>query len=127
MAVIYTDHVAAMPIHSKVYESMVPYFKEFYGNPSSIHEDGEKAREALEEARGKVARLIGAQDEEIIFMSVHWRAKASLEHYMRSTNGMVLLGAIELLTESAVVRIGNDAPSVGIAALKKMTKKTPYA
>jgi len=69
MAVIYTDHVAAMPIHSKVYEAMVPYFKDFYGNPSSIHEDGEKAREALEEARGKVARLIGAQDEEIISTS----------------------------------------------------------
>jgi len=69
MAVVYTDHVAAMPIHSKVYEAMVPYFKDFYGNPSSIHEDGEKAREALEEARGKVARLIGAQDEEIIFTS----------------------------------------------------------
>ena len=69
MAVVYTDHVAAMPIHPKVYEAMVPYFKDFYGNPSSIHEDGEKAREALEEARGKVAGLIGAQDEEIIFTS----------------------------------------------------------
>jgi len=69
MAVIYTDHVAAMPIHPKVYEAMVPYFKEFYGNPSSIHEDGEKAREALEEARGKVGRLIGAQAEDIIFTS----------------------------------------------------------
>jgi cysteine desulfurase len=69
MAVIYTDHVAAMPIHPKVYEAMVPYFKEFYGNPSSIHEDGEKAREALEEARGRVGRLIGAQVEDIIFTS----------------------------------------------------------
>jgi cysteine desulfurase len=69
MAVIYADHVAAMPIHPKVYEAMVPYFKEFYGNPSSIHEDGEKAREALEEARGRVGRLIGAQAEDIIFTS----------------------------------------------------------
>jgi len=69
MAIIYADHVAAMPIHPKVYEAMVPYFKEFYGNASSIHEDGEKAREALEEARGKVARLIGAQAEDIIFTS----------------------------------------------------------
>jgi cysteine desulfurase len=69
MAVIYTDHVAAMPIYPKVYEAMVPYFKEFYGNPSSIHEDGEKAREALEEARGRVGRLIGAQAEDIIFTS----------------------------------------------------------
>jgi cysteine desulfurase len=69
MAVIYTDHVAAMPIYPKVYEAMVPYFKEFYGNPSSIHEDGEKAREALEEARSRVGRLIGAQAEDIIFTS----------------------------------------------------------
>jgi len=69
MAVIYADHVAAMPIHPKVYEAMVPYFKEFYGNPSSIHEDGEKGREALEEARGRVGRLIGAQAEDIIFTS----------------------------------------------------------
>jgi cysteine desulfurase len=66
---VYVDHVAAMPIQSKVYEAMVPYFKEFYGNPSSIHEEGEKAREALEEARGKVARLIGSQEEEVFFTS----------------------------------------------------------
>jgi cysteine desulfurase len=68
-SVVYTDHVAAMPVDPRVFEAMGPYFKEFYGNPSSIHEDGEKAREALEEARGKVARLIGALDEEIIFTS----------------------------------------------------------
>jgi len=69
MSAIYADHVAAMPLHPKVYEAMVPYFKEYYGNPSSIHEDGEKAREALEEARGKIARLIGSQEEEICFTS----------------------------------------------------------
>jgi cysteine desulfurase len=69
MSVVYTDHVAAMPIHSKVYEAMVPYFKDFYGNPSSIHEDGEKAREALEEARGKVGLLIGAPADDIVFTS----------------------------------------------------------
>ncbi len=69
MSVVYADHVAAMPLHPKVYEAMVPYLKEYYGNPSSIHEDGEKAREALEEARGKIARLIGSQEEEIFFTS----------------------------------------------------------
>jgi cysteine desulfurase len=69
MAIVYADHVAAMPILPKVYEAMVPYFKEFYGNASSIHEEGEKAREAMEEARAKVGRLIGAQAEDIIFTS----------------------------------------------------------
>jgi len=69
MSLVYVDHVAAMPLHPKVYEAMVPYFREFYGNPSSIHDSGEKAREAIEEARGKVARLIGSQEEEIYFTS----------------------------------------------------------
>jgi cysteine desulfurase len=69
MPVIYTDHAAAMPLDPKVFEAMVPYFKEFYGNPSSIHEDGEKARQALEEARDRVARLISSQPEEVIFTS----------------------------------------------------------
>jgi cysteine desulfurase len=69
MPVIYTDHAAAMPLDPKVFEAMVPYFKESYGNPSSIHEDGENARQALEEARNRVARLIAAQPEEVIFTS----------------------------------------------------------
>jgi len=69
MSVVYIDHVAAMPLHPKVFEVMVPYFKELYGNPSSIHNGGEKTREAIEEARAKVAQLIGSQDEEIYFTS----------------------------------------------------------
>jgi cysteine desulfurase len=69
MSVAYADHVAAMPLHPKAYEAMVPYFTEFYGNPSSIHDSGEKAREAIEEARGKVAKLIGSGEEEIFFTS----------------------------------------------------------
>ena len=66
---VYADHVASMPVDARVYEAMVPYFKEYYGNPSSIHDSGEKVREAIEEARGQVARLIGSQEEEIYFTS----------------------------------------------------------
>ncbi len=69
MALIYADHVAGTPLHPKVYEAMIPYLKESYGNPSSIHDSGEKARDAIEEARGKVARLIGSQDEEVYYTS----------------------------------------------------------
>jgi len=69
MSVVYLDHVAGTPLLPKVYEAMVPYFKELSGNPSSIHDAGEKAREAIEEARGKVSKLIGSQDEEVFFMS----------------------------------------------------------
>jgi cysteine desulfurase len=66
---IYADHVAGTPLHPRAYEAMLPFLREEYGNPSSIHGGGERAREALEEARGRVARLIGAHDEEIIFTS----------------------------------------------------------
>jgi len=69
MSVVYLDHVAGTPLHPKVFEAMVPYFKEFYGNPSSIHDGGEKVRQAIEEARTKVGRLIGSQEEEIYFTS----------------------------------------------------------
>ncbi len=69
MPTVYVDHVAAMPLHPKVFEAMLPYFKELYGNPSSIHDSGEQAREAIEGARAKVARLIGCEDEEIYYTS----------------------------------------------------------
>lgn len=69
MPVVYIDHVAGTPLHPKAFEAMIPYFKESYGNPSSIHDGGEKAREAIEEARAKVAGLIGSQEEEIYFTS----------------------------------------------------------
>ncbi|ACX51576.1 cysteine desulfurase NifS [Ammonifex degensii KC4] len=66
---VYLDYAAAAPVLPEVYEAMLPYFTEHWGNPSSIHELGEKAREALEKARAQVADLIGAAPEEIIFTS----------------------------------------------------------
>ena len=58
------------------------------------------------------------------FLSVHWEAQANLEHYMQSTNGIALLGAIDLLSEKAAVKTGHDAPWEGIDTLKRIRKKT---
>lgn len=67
---VYMDHTASRPIDPKVFEAMTPYFKEIYGNPSSLHSFGLDARKALEGSRTKVARLIGAEKpEEIRFTS----------------------------------------------------------
>jgi len=64
------DYGAAMPVDPSVLEAMEPYYIEAFGNPSSLHFLGAKAREALEEARGKVATLVGAErKDEIIFTS----------------------------------------------------------
>jgi len=66
---IYLDHAATTPAHPDVVKAMLPYFTDAFGNPSSIYSYGQEARGAVEEARTKVAELIGARDEEIIFTS----------------------------------------------------------
>jgi len=66
---IYLDHAATTPTRPEVVESMLPYFADAFGNPSSIYSYGQEARGAVEEARAKVAELIGARSEEIIFTS----------------------------------------------------------
>jgi len=66
---IYLDYAATTPTHPEVVAAMLPYFTESFGNASSIHSYGQEAKQALEEARGKVASLIGASSEEIVFTS----------------------------------------------------------
>ena len=66
---IYLDYAATTPIHSEVVKAMLPYFTEAFGNPSSIHSYGQEAKGSIEEARVKVADLIGARSEELVFTS----------------------------------------------------------
>jgi cysteine desulfurase len=69
MPEVYLDHYAATPVLPEVAEAMQPFFSESFGNPSSLHGWGDTARQAVEEAREKVAGLIGAEPGEIIFSS----------------------------------------------------------
>lgn len=69
MTRIYMDHSATSPVAPEVLEAMLPYFSQKFGNASSLHSFGLEAKEALEEAREKVANLLGADPEEIIFTS----------------------------------------------------------
>jgi cysteine desulfurase len=66
---IYLDHAATTPTRPEVVKAMLPYFSDAFGNASSIHSLGREARGAVEEARTRVAELIGARSEEIIFTS----------------------------------------------------------
>ncbi len=66
---VYLDNAATTRVDPKVLEEMLPFFSEKYGNASSPHSLGSEAKEALEEARVRVAGLIGATPEEIIFTS----------------------------------------------------------
>lgn len=66
---IYLDHNSTTPLHPEVLEAMLPYYKEAFGNPSTIYSFGQETRKATDEARETVANLIGASPEEIIFTS----------------------------------------------------------
>jgi cysteine desulfurase len=67
--VIYTDNNATTKVAPEVLEEMLPFLTDFYGNPSSIHTFGGQVREKVEEARGRVAGLLGCKPGEIIFTS----------------------------------------------------------
>ena len=66
---IYLDHIASTPLHPDALAAMLPFLKERFGNPQSLHGEGQTVLEAVEDARGQVARLIGATAAEIIFTS----------------------------------------------------------
>jgi cysteine desulfurase len=66
---IYLDNSASTRVDDEVVRAMTPYFTEIYGNASSTHQYGQQAKQAIEEARGQVARLINADKTEITFLS----------------------------------------------------------
>jgi cysteine desulfurase len=66
---IYFDHAATTQTDTRVVEAMLPYLRDIYGNPSSVHDFGQEARAAVDIARKKVADFIGARPEEIVFTS----------------------------------------------------------
>jgi cysteine desulfurase len=67
MAAVYLDHNATTPLDPRVREAMLPWLTERHGNPSSLHAFGQGARNAVEEARERVAALLGARPAEIVF------------------------------------------------------------
>lgn len=66
---IYADNAATTKMSKTAIEAMLPYFDEIYGNPSSLHSVGQRANEALAEARARVAKLLGCEVGEITFTS----------------------------------------------------------
>ena len=69
MTEIYMDHAATTPVRPEVVEAMLPYFGAEFGNASSVYGWGRRAHQALDGARDRVSKLLGAQANEIIFTS----------------------------------------------------------
>jgi cysteine desulfurase len=66
---IYLDHAATTPVREEVFEAMKPFYGPRFGNPSSVHRWGREARAALDEARERLARCLGANSDEVCFTS----------------------------------------------------------
>jgi len=66
---VYLDHNATTPVHAAVVEAMTKVLREDFGNPSSVHHFGQRAKSAMDQARSSVASLIGADPSEVVFTS----------------------------------------------------------
>ena len=66
---IYLDHAATTPLRAEALQAMLPYLQEAFGNPSSIHAVGQRARKALEDARDVVAKALECRSNEVVFTS----------------------------------------------------------
>lgn len=66
---VYMDHAATTPTDPRVVESMLPYFTQTFGNPSSVHGFGQEARKAVDEAHDTVAKVLGCASQEVVFTS----------------------------------------------------------
>lgn len=66
---IYLDHAATTPLREDVLAAMLPYLTEVHGNPSSLHASGRRARKAVEEARERVAGVMGVRPKQVVFTS----------------------------------------------------------
>lgn len=97
-APLYLDYNATTPVDPRVLEAMLPWLKDGFGNPSSDHVYGRRARAAVATARQHVAELLGARPEEIVFTSCATEA-----------NNLALLGVANALADGARRRLMHSA------------------
>src|SRR5436309_13725815 len=64
---VYLDNNATTRPAAEVVAAMLPYLTEWYGNPSSVHRFGQRSRQAIDEARGQIARLVNCAEAELLF------------------------------------------------------------
>lgn len=102
---IYLDNAATTPLAPEVFEAMVPYLKEHYGNPSAIHAFGRTTRAAIERARRTVAKLLNCAPGEIIFTSGGTEA-----------DNMVLQGAVRDLGVKHIITSAIEHHAVELTA-----------
>jgi cysteine desulfurase len=138
---IYLDHAATTPLREEVLAAMVPFLTDHFGNPSSLHADGRRARQGLDEAREVIAAILGAKPREIVFTGggseadnlaikgIAWAASARGRHIVTSSvEHKAVLNACAVLERSgfevtylAVDRFARVDPAQVDAAITERT------
>lgn len=117
---VYADHNATTPLDERVLEAMLPWLKEQYGNPSSIHALGRQARTALDTAREQLAQMVGAHPSQVIFTSGGTEANNSALKgvALRSPQGRIAISAVEHASiaapAAALQRLGWQRDAIGV-------------
>ena len=97
----YLDYAATTPVDARVIEAMLPYFSDVFGNPSSVHQYGQQAESAVEDARQTVAQLLHAREEEIVFTACGTESDnlalrgVALAQQKRSSRSHILVTPVE--------------------------------
>lgn len=129
---VYADNAATTRISDRVYDTMLPYLKEHYGNPSSIYSTGREAKKAIEIAREKVAKAINAQPTEIYFTGCgteadNWALKSTAELMAKKGKRHIITTAFEhhaiLHTCQALARNGFEITYLPVSADGYVTAK----
>ena len=106
--IIYLDNAATTKVAPEVVEAMLPYFTEYYGNPSSVYELAGISKKAVTEGREKVASVIGANPNDIYFTaggseSDNWALKATYEAYKSKGNHIITTKIEQFYSHSVAV------------------------
>ena len=116
---IYLDYAATSPLREEALEAMLPYFKEAFGNPDSLHACGRRAAAALQSARDAIAATLGVQPSEVYFTSGgteadNWAARgiarggAAEKFLVSPVEHAAVLSAVSLHRDHVVCRVGED-------------------
>ena len=132
---IYLDNAATTKTAPEVVEAMLPYFSEYYGNPSSIYAIAGKSKEAITKGREQIAEVLGAKKEEIYFTaggseSDNWALKATFEAYKAKGNHIIttkiehhaILHTCEYLEKRGAKITYVDVDENGIVKLDELEK-----
>ena len=132
---IYLDNAATTATHKEVVDAMLPYYTEFYGNPSSVYEFAGKSKKAIDDSRGAIAQILGAKDNEIYFTaggteSDNWAILQTAESYRTKGNHIItskiehhaVLHACQYLEKHGFEVTYLDVDESGIVKLEELKK-----